>query len=747
MRHIGIPAVLVVLMLIAASVGTAHAASSVPGEMVVRFAPGSDGERRAAVRREHGLRAVRDLPLPGLQLVRFAPGRSVAAAIAELEREPGVLYAEPNAYYELTATPDDPRFGDQWGLSNTGQTVLGFAGTADADIDAPDAWNITTGSPGVTVAVVDSGVAYDHPDLAPNIWINPGESGAGKETNGLDDDANGFVDDVRGWDFLGEDNDPLDSHGHGTGVAGIIGARGDNAREVTGVNWQVGLMPVRAGSAYQTDFTTARVLDGFGYAVANGADVVNASFRGPLFSQAVLDLIEGAPGVLFVTGSGNQGIDTDATPGYPCNFTAANLICVAGTDHDDGLAGFSNFGAQAVDLAAPAVRVYTPDIAFGPAAFSEGFESDIAATWTTSGANDTWGRTSPAAQTGSFSLADSPGGDYANGTSSLARNTSPFSLAGRKGCSVAMFIRMVTEPTHDELVVLGSNDGANGIQLDRLSGSIPTFTDTGFDMSPFDGDSSVYVVLGFVTDADGTFDGVYVDDVDVRCLAASYGNDVVGAFGGTSFASPFVSGVAALLWAAEPGLSVAEVKERILSSVDPKPALAGKTVTGGRLNAARALTVPAPPAPVDTEQTAEPSPEPPVAEPPLPPVTVAPPPPGRDALAPVLRLGGPTSQSVGARRITIVVSCPAEACRATAAGQITIPGAARAAKRYKLGAARADIAAGRSARLKLTIGRSSLRAIKRALRRRRKVSAKVTITAVDAAGNAVTKRRTVRLRR
>ena len=364
-----------------------------PGELIVRFRPGVGAARRAAVRADGDARLRQSLPLPGLELLRLAPGESVRAAAAEFEADSTVLYAEPNFYYELDAVPNDPRFPELWGLQNTGQLVNGVFGTADADIDAPEAWETTTGSATVRVGVVDSGVAYDHPDLAANIWSNPGEIAG----NGIDDDRNRFIDDVRGWDFIDSDNSPRDVVGHGTHVAGTIGARSNNGQGVAGVNWNSSVMPVRACNV--DGCATSAIVSAFFYAAGMGARVVNASLGGPNFSQAMRDVINVSPDTLFVVSAGNDGLNLDA-PGvndFPCEVDQANVICVAATDQRDALASFSNYGAAAVDLAAPGVSVLSPFVT-PDTVFSEGFEGDISATWTTGGTNNTWARTSERAR-------------------------------------------------------------------------------------------------------------------------------------------------------------------------------------------------------------------------------------------------------------------------------------------------------------------------------------------------------------
>ena len=233
----------------------------VEGELLVRFEPGVTEGEQATLLAAQGARVKRALPLPRLKLVRLPKGASVHAAAAALSRRPAVAYAEPNYLYRATATPNDPRFPQLWGLHQL----------SDADIDALEAWDVTTGSASVVVAVVDTGVAYNHPDLAPNIWSNDDPPGGG------DDDGNGYVDDTHGWDFFDADAQPLDFTGHGTHVAGTIGAQGNDATGVVGVNWDVSVMPLRVGDAY--GFDIASVVEAFHYAAANGARVVNGSLR------------------------------------------------------------------------------------------------------------------------------------------------------------------------------------------------------------------------------------------------------------------------------------------------------------------------------------------------------------------------------------------------------------------------------------------------------------------------------------
>ncbi len=333
-------------------------------QVIVRYDSGVDAKERGEVRSDADVRREAVLPLASTELVDPEPGVSVSQAVRDLERDPDVRYAEPNAPRVAFATPRDPLFSYQAGLQNTGQALFtgDNGGTAGADISAPAAWDVTTGSPDVRVAVVDSGADTAHPDLAANFWVNPGESGV-KASNGLDDDANGYVDDVNGYDFADKDAQPLDANGHGTHVAGTIGARGDNGVGVTGVAWSSSLMVLRSLGADGSG-TVADVLAAYDYARRNGARVVNLSLGGDSGSQAERDALAAASGVLFVAAAGNGGDDgvgddndTTATGSFPCEYDLPNVICVAASDRNDRLASFSNFGARTVDLAAPGVDI------------------------------------------------------------------------------------------------------------------------------------------------------------------------------------------------------------------------------------------------------------------------------------------------------------------------------------------------------------------------------------------------------
>lgn len=297
--------------------------------------------------------------VPGLREVRLQAGVSVQSALQTLRGLSTVAYAEPDYRVTIDAVPNDGSFGSLWGLNSTGQ----IGGTADADIDAPEAWDIHRGSGNFVVGVIDTGVDYRHPDLAANIWVNAREVAG----NGRDDDGNGYVDDVYGYDFANNDADPMDDNGHGTHVAGTIGAVGNNGVGVAGVNWNVKIAALKFLNASGSGYTSnaVRALD---YAVRMGIKITNNSWGGGGASTALSNAIQRAQaaGHIFVAAAGNDASNNDAVGSFPANYAFDNVVSVAATDRNDRLASFSNYGATTVDLAAPGVSILstTPNNAY-----------------------------------------------------------------------------------------------------------------------------------------------------------------------------------------------------------------------------------------------------------------------------------------------------------------------------------------------------------------------------------------------
>jgi subtilisin family serine protease len=576
----------------------------VPGEIIVGFRSSAAASRRSAARSAAGVRAERGLVGSAVQLVKTDRGTSVSDAIASLEKRDDVLYAVRNGVVRASAVPNDPLFPQEWGLLNTRQ----FGGTIGSDIAATRAWDTVTGG-NALVAVVDTGVAMDHPDLVQNLWTNPGETAG----DSVDNDANGVVDDVHGFDAVttpGDPNapgNPRDFNGHGTHVAGTIAARGNNGIGIAGVSWVAQLMAVRVLDA-QGSGSDASVIAGFDYAGRMGADIVNASLGGPNGNPAMRTVIEKYPNTLFVVAAGNDGLNVQTTPTYPCSFPSANIVCVAATNQSDQLAGFSNFGASSVDLAAPGVEILSTQPHYDTTIFTDTFESNnFSANWLPNGTATTWNRTSEKAAPGggTFSASDSPGADYANNRTNYMDTVTPVNLSGKSGCKVFFDLEISVRPG-DVFVVLFTTDnwvtfGAPLVVDDATTDGtfVPVDLDLADGSMVADGASSVKISFGIESDNDNLVaDGVHVDNVKIGCVGPQGTAPASYQFlQGTSMATPHVAGVAALLQSADPSLTTAELKATLLGTVDARSVLAGKTVTGGRMNSDAAVSgVTAPPA-------------------------------------------------------------------------------------------------------------------------------------------------------
>ncbi|MBN2020454.1 MAG: S8 family serine peptidase [Sedimentisphaerales bacterium] len=342
----------------------AAGASFAPGRLLVRFVSEGENEIFEQVVSRHE-RVISDLGLgkvkksfslvKGLCLVELPSDKKVDDAVAALKASGKVIYAEPD--YEVHALdggqkiPNDPSFSLQWNMHNTGQS----GGKIDADIDAPEGWDAANQENTVVVAVIDTGVEYTHPDLAAQMWTNQAEKNG---TQGVDDDGNGYIDDIYGYDFCTNgktrDSDPKDDNGHGTHCSGIIGATADNGVGVAGVASKVKIMAVKflnsSGSGYDSD-----AIDSIEYAALMKVDVMSNSWGGTSYSAALRDSIEAAnsAGILFVAAAGNDAVDNDIEPHYPASYPCQNIISVLATNYLDNRSSYSCWGPVSVDLGAP----------------------------------------------------------------------------------------------------------------------------------------------------------------------------------------------------------------------------------------------------------------------------------------------------------------------------------------------------------------------------------------------------------
>ena len=300
----------------------------------------------------------------GLDVIEDEDGKSADEVIAQYRALPEVEYAEANGTITLDhdesgrrhVHANDEMFLQQWGLFNSGEN----GGRAGADISAMRAWAVTTGSDQVVVAVIDSGVDYSHPDLVNNIWTRPEIIKAYQDDDLTSNDA---IDDVHGFNFVDDNDDPMDDNGHGTHCAGIIGAEGDNGLGIAGVNWNVKIMPLKFMDADGTG-TTKDAIEAINYVIDRkragvNVRIISASWGSTAKSRALEDVIRRAfdEGILFVAAAGNSSSNNDQTPHYPSSYNLGNVVSVAALNRNDELASFSNYGAKSVHIAAPGQEI------------------------------------------------------------------------------------------------------------------------------------------------------------------------------------------------------------------------------------------------------------------------------------------------------------------------------------------------------------------------------------------------------
>jgi len=589
----------------------------VPGEVIVKFKDqemnlqNSSGlnEARAFAATENAY--VKDQVEPAnLAVLKTKGNETVESMMERIQQDPSVESVQPNFQY-YPYIPFDPDMGKQWALNNYAQEVNGVTGTADADIDATEAWGIDSGMNGTAiVAVIDDGVAYNHPDLIGNMW-----NGA----TCVDENGAPLGGCNHGYDYQDDDNTPLPTSGtHGTHIAGTIAATRLNAKGIAG------LAPYAKIMALKTSYTTAENVKAINFAKENGAKVINASWgvygAAGSADQALYDAISGFPGI-FVTAAGNSGFNQeDSNPdhmSYPAGFklvtplgpALTNIISVAATDQFDALAGFSNYGASTVDVGAPGVNIFST-IA-DSTVLDEQFETTIPpampAGWVGS-PGGFWQTFDYGSGLGNVLYGDIPFPPYHDGSNSTA--TSPLNdLSGASGANLGFLTRCDTEYAppadgYDYMALEFSNDGfATNTQVMRWnewllgqmnSNNDPTGAQTYYFSWPI---AETYLTGAFqfrfrwvTNNTDNAYWGCIVDLMNLTQYSDGL-DEKYGFLNGTSVAAPYVSGLAGLLWGYNPNLTMSQVKDDILATGDPLPSLSGKTVTGKRINAYNALAV------------------------------------------------------------------------------------------------------------------------------------------------------------
>ena len=548
--------------------GAPHAATEfVEGEAIVTFRESVDLGSAGKVLAAHSLAFTKHFALLSERrhrhtgLVR-AKGQSTASLIARLQQEPTIEVAEPN-YLRWTSSgspPNDPLFPQLWGLQNTGQAVNGFSGVAGDDIRFIGASSMARpGASPVVVAVIDTGVDYTHPDLAGNMWTNPGEI----PNNGIDDDANGYVDDYYGYDFADGVPDPFDSGFHGTHVSGTIAAIGNNQLGVIGVNYRAKIMALKASSDGNS-FTDSAIIEAVQYAtMMKGRSVsvvaINASFGGGGSNSTERAAIQAAgdAGIIFCVAAGNNAANNDVTPVYPASYRLSNMIVVAASDQTDGLATFSDYGANTVDLAAPGVNILSTEPvsqASTVASVQQGSTTYAANALTYSGVT-----------TGITAVIYDCGLGYpSNFTASVRSN---LALIARGTLTFSNKVANAMAAGARAAIIYNNASGNFLGTLGVSKNWIPAIS-----IAQADG-----VALKAVLPATGTV----INAIDP--------SQIYQLLDGTSMATPHVAGAVAFAAMNFPTETVVQRVQRLLANVDSVPALQGKLRTGGRLNLLRTV--------------------------------------------------------------------------------------------------------------------------------------------------------------
>jgi subtilisin family serine protease len=552
-----------VLVMTVSAIGAKAKTQYVEGEVLVTFKPTAALASAQQALGVHSLQLTKHFPLVSMHrgshcgLVRDH-NRSTAQLIKELSADPAIASVEPNYLRWTSGAPNDPLFNQMWGLNNTGASINGVSGTPRADIKFVNAWNLAQVSTNpVVVAVIDTGVDYNHPDLAGNMWTNAGEIA----NNGSDDDDNGYVDDFYGYDFADGTSDPSDSGFHGTHVAGTIGAVGNNKIGVIGVAYQARIMALRASSD-GSSFTDSAIIEALQYATMmkqRGVNIVavNASFGGGGSNSVERAAIQAAgdAGIIFCAAAGNSSANHDVSPDFPSSYRLSNMIVVAATTQNDQLASFSDFGAHTVDLGAPGVNIWSAMPTNLPS-----FDSVVQLGTNSYSANAiTYSGTTPGITAGVY---DCGLGYPTNFPASVSGN---IALIKRGTLTFVEKVSNAMAAGATAAVIYNNQAGNFDGTLQNAGNWIPSLS-----LAEADG-----IALQGQLPSTATV-------VNAEDFTRPY-----QILDGTSMATPHVAGAVAFAAMNFPDETFEQRIQRILANVDVVPGLQGQVITGGRLNLQR----------------------------------------------------------------------------------------------------------------------------------------------------------------
>jgi len=541
----------------------------VPGEILIKFKNNSSPVSRSMSINSRAHTALQNFKR-NIVRVKLKDGQSVSDAISDYKTDPEIEYVQPNYIYRISEIPDDSDFNQLWGLKNNGQEILQVEyifnnpGTPGKDMNLESAWEYITDCSSITVAVIDTGINYTHIDLADNMWTS----------------SPGYY---HGYDFIEDDNDPMDFNGHGTHVAGIIGAVGNNNNGISGVCWEIKLMAVRALDIFGSG-TTASVIPAIEYAVDNGAKVINMSFGGFVNSNddALFNAMKDAEsqGVLIIASAGNNAYDLDKIPDpylyAPCEYELENIVCVAALDQSYGLANFSNYGKSGVDVGAPGTNIRSSWT--GPVIY-EDFSMD----WIV---NEDGQWLYRYIQGYDVFLIDSDEPDYISGDHKLS-----------KQFDFSDYSSLVLQFNH-EIELEESNNNSFGVYYSANSedpfSTIPQYeSDSGRDLGvkslELPVSSSNTSSIGFWFYGENFNDRIFSYIFNLNIYTSESGSDQFYVKNGTSMATPYVSGLAALIWAKTPEYTFYDVRAAILSGGDIESSILDKTGTGRAVDALGSL--------------------------------------------------------------------------------------------------------------------------------------------------------------